>query len=132
MDITGICAWPKCRSMPARTANVPFALRWCVLYLMQFPTGLQSYYVLSSDRYESLSLSFSFCMSVFVRFSTVAQTINVRFAIDEETISSQTSLSVKFNPWIYFFPSNFYPPCSSRFIFPSLEFYCSITEPVYK
>lgn len=64
MDITGICAWSKCRSTPARTANVPFALRWCVLYLMQFPTGLQSYYVLSIR--ISLSLSLFVCLrSIF-------------------------------------------------------------------
>ena len=50
--------------MPARTANVPFALRWCVLYLMQFPTGLHaalSTFSLHVRIDTNLSLSLSLC-----------------------------------------------------------------------
>lgn len=92
--------------MPARTANVPFALRWCALYLMQFPTGLH------------VPANLRFLSHGNVRIDT-----NISLVANDKCVS----LSAKFNPWIYL-PFEFLSLILvlflvSRFIFPSLEFY---------
>lgn len=62
--------------MPARTANVPFALRWCVLYLMQFPTGLHA--ALSTF---SLHVRIDTNLSLSLSVRSILQTINMCIAM---------------------------------------------------